>query len=497
MAENRFNLVDEPWMPMAGYGRASLRDVFARREITAPGGTALEKIAIFKLLQAVAQAACTPENDAAWESLGQEGMANACLEYLARWHDAFWLYGERPFLQFPSVARAKLLPYGALMPHVASGNTSVLFQSQAEPRLDDAARAMLLLVSMSCCFSGKKVDKSVALSPGVEKGASAKAGPALCSQGLLHSFFMGNSVRESVWFNLLTREDIATETTFTEGIGTAPWERMPEGEVDGTAEKLRHSLMGRLVPLARFYLLDEDGVHSVEGIQHPDYLRGGIIDPSVAADFSASRPRMIWADPAKRPWRLLTALLSFLKHHETSKFVCPQLKWGAARLRRPGMGTFRLWSGGIRLSSNAGEQYLTGADDVVESEVTLCADYLDSDHSEWFDALQGAMEKVESMGKAVYSSVFSYYKEEKTDAADRYAARAAQEFWQRAEGYFPELSQACATPENGALENVLKRLALCARESYAHACPQDTARQIQLWVRHRPLISGICGKHKG
>ena len=263
--ERRFNLVDEAWIPVAGTGRASLREVFSRYWPGVPGGTPLEKIALFKLLQAIAQAAHTPADEAEWLALGPDGLAEACLAYLERWHEAFWLYGPQPFLQFPAVERAKIVPYGSLLPHIASGNTSVLFQSQVERPLDDGQKALLLLVNMSCCFSGKKVDKAVALSPGIEKSSSAKAGPAICALGLLHSFVLGPSLRETVWRNLLTRDELAEERLYENGVGTPPWERMPRGEADDVAEALKRSLMGRLVPLARFYLLTEAGMHSVEG----------------------------------------------------------------------------------------------------------------------------------------------------------------------------------------------------------------------------------------
>ena len=58
--ERQFNLVDDAWIPVVACGRVSLREAFARPDLTALGGTPLEKIALFKLLQAVAQAARTP-----------------------------------------------------------------------------------------------------------------------------------------------------------------------------------------------------------------------------------------------------------------------------------------------------------------------------------------------------------------------------------------------------------------------------------------------------
>lgn len=474
MAEHRFNLVDEAWIPVAGHGLVSLKDVFSRRELSGFGGSALEKIALFKFLQAVAQAACTPEDDRQWHALGVDGLANACLAYLEKWHEAFWLHGDRPFLQFPQVAGAKKRAYGALMPEIASGNTTRLFHSQVEPELDDARKAMLLLVNMSCCFGGK-----------IERGASAfKPGPALCSQGLLHTFLTGKSLLETVWLNLLTTQDIRQVLHFSEKVGTPPWEQMPTGENDSVAQRLKASLMGRLVPMARFFLLAEDGVHSAEGLQHPDYLHGNVVDPSVTGDFSKSKPKMLWANPSRRPWRAITSLLGFLKQGETSGFVCQQLKWGMARVRRYWQGEFGLWCGGIRLTNTMGEQAPKKDDDTVESEAMLQADWLDRDGSQWFDRLQQAMDGMEATGNKLYGAVCGYYKDCGDSNAADIARQATQHFWQLAERQFSALSQACAGAA-GAEKSTLNKLRQLAEQCYSTACPQGTSRQIQFWAKNR------------
>jgi len=304
MAEKRFNLVEEPWIPVAGQGLVGLRRLFADSRLRALGGSPLHKIAVMKLLLAIAQAAHTPGDDKAWQALGQDGLAEACLAYLDKWHDAFWLYGDRPFLQMPAVAKAKPLPYGALLPDVASGNTSVLFQTQRGPDMTDALRAMVLLVNMSCCLGYKVREKPLVLSPGISKKETWVVGPALCYFGLLHSFLKGSNLRETLWFNLLTGKDIDSMGFFSTGLGTPPWEHMPQGEACPVAQELRHSLMGRLVPMARFILLDDEFVYCVEGICHPNYLRDNIIDPSVAVDFTDKKAQGALGRPVQTPLAL-------------------------------------------------------------------------------------------------------------------------------------------------------------------------------------------------
>ena len=489
MTEKRFNLVDEPWIPVADYGLVSLRQVFLNPQLRAIGGTPLEKIAIMKLLLAIAQAACTPDDNAAWQALGVGGITKACLAYLDKWHEAFWLYGERPFLQMPAVAKAKRLPYGALLPHVASGNATYLFQTQLGPEMTDAQKAMLVLVNMACCFSGKKVDTSTALSPGVTKSASAEAGPALCSQGLLHSFLQGATLLQTLWYNLLTTQDVASIKTFTSGVGRPPWEAMPQGEACPLAEGLRHSLMGRLVPLARFLLLQEDGVCVVEGLRHPNYLHGSVADPSAAIQFNEKRNKALWANPSRRPWRSLASMLAFVDSNPAMTkqiYVCLHLQKGLPKLYAAQAGAFGLWCGGIKLSSHAGAQYLPGQDDVVESEFTLSTDYVGGEHSLWFSAWQRNMGRLEALGAALWGAVHNYYKAQKEDRAQDYAQNACQIFWQLAERCAEELSTACAQEAPAAAEAVMGRMVGSAATAYDTACPQDTARQLQLWARWRP-----------
>lgn len=99
--ENRFNLIDEPWIPIVDVGQVSLRQLFSHAEYRALGGNPVQKIALTKLLLAIAQAAYTPEDDDDWTKSGANGMAKECLKYLDQWHDRFYLYSERPFLQMP------------------------------------------------------------------------------------------------------------------------------------------------------------------------------------------------------------------------------------------------------------------------------------------------------------------------------------------------------------------------------------------------------------
>lgn len=271
MTENRYNLLDEAWIPIADMGKAGLLRVFGGRECRALGGTAVQKIAVLKLLIAMPRQRPrrrTPKNGPQWGrrprrtvyrvSEAVAGMPSGCT-------------ATNRSSRCPPAPRPNSSPMEPPCRRSPRATSTLLTQLQLEPVMSDASRALLLVEQMGFGLGGKKTDNSVILSKGYAKGKSAKPGPSVCHMGLLHSFLLGDSILETVWLNLLTRDIIADAKQWEEGLGAAPWEKMPEGEDCPSARALKASLMGRLVPLSRFCLLREDGLHYTEGIVHPDY----------------------------------------------------------------------------------------------------------------------------------------------------------------------------------------------------------------------------------
>jgi CRISPR system Cascade subunit CasA len=487
--DKHFNLINEPWIPVADKGRVSLRQVFSEPDYRALGGNPVEKIALMKLLLAIAQAAATPADDEAWRTMGADGMARQCIEYLDKWHDRFDLYGERPFLQMPAIAAAELKSYGTLLPEVATGNTTVLKQGQVERALTDAEKAVLLVCLMGFALGGKKTDNSRVLSPGYEgkrndkgKPSTSKPGPSVAHIGLLHTLLQGDNLWQSLRLNLLTRERIEQSQQFPAGIGTVPWEQMPAGEDDTVARQLRQSLVGRLVPLCRFCLLAENGLHYSEGIAHPNY-KEGVCDPTVAVNWSGKEPKALWVNPEKRPWRELTALLGFFAQQQGAGFQCLQLAAGVGRASES-VEAFAIWSGGLRVSNNAGEQYVSGTDDFVESVIWLQSAALGD---LWFAQLQSEMAALDELAKGLYGRVLAYFKTQLVDGGDL-AAQATHLFWQLCERDFQSLLRACDPDEaNVATRHQShRRFADYSQQAYDRYCPKDTARQLDAWARCRP-----------
>jgi CRISPR system Cascade subunit CasA len=483
---DRFNLVDEKWIPVTNEGLASLADIFTQTHFTALGGNPIQKIAVTKLLLAIAQAAYTPENDEDWKRLGAKGMAVKALAYLGEKKDFFWLYGEKPFLQMPSITKAFKQSFGAVSASVATGNTTVLLQTQIERTLTEAEKALLIVELGNFALGGKKTDNSVVLSHGYtgksnDKGkpGTGKQGPALGFKGFLHNFLVGSTMPESLWLNVLTKEQIISTPHLTNGVGVAPWEKMPVGEDCDKARELKTTYLGRLVPLCRFTLLADDGLHYSEGLFYPGYALGGF-DLSTGVDFSAKKPRALWVDPEKRPWRELTSLLAFLANEKKNAFDCYQLRFGLPRARGV-VHTIGVWSGGLSVSSNAGEQYVSGTDDFVESEFSLETSWLGET---WFLQLKAEMTIVKELAKTVYGCTMGFFKQQLTEGKDQ-AAQATNLFWQLAEHHFQALINACGNNTSETTRPLFAQVAIKAYDTY---CPKDTARQLDAWAASRPQL---------
>ncbi|ATO34356.1 type I-E CRISPR-associated protein Cse1/CasA [Dickeya dianthicola] len=500
--ENRFNLIDEPWIPVADIGQVSLKEIFSNPQLRALGGNPVQKIALTKLLLAIAQSAATPLDDDEWRQTGWQGMADKCLSYLDKWHDRFYLYGEKPFLQMPAIRAAEIKSLGVLSPEVSTGNTTVLTETQQEQKANNADKAITVIVQMGFGLSGKKTDNSVVLTAGYQgkqndkgKPASGKAGIAVGHMGLLHSFWLGDSIAHSVWLNLFTSEDIA-ELVMYPTLGIAPWEQMPTGEDDEIAQALKTSLIGRLLPIGKFCLLADGGLHYTDGIAHAGYLEGKA-DPTASVDFAQKKPKALWVNPSKRPWRELTSLLQFIEQGKVGGFDTPQLKRTLKRVSRSA-DQFALWSGGLRVSSNAGEQYASGTDDYVQSEIWLSSHLLGSVFLEY---LKHEMAQLEAIQKQLWGAVVRYFRQlsdidkSGTGKAQPFVANQAEKatgiFWQLCERQAQVLINASDSTEEARLQRLQlrKTFAAYAIQVFDQMCPNDSARQMDAWAQARPNFS--------
>lgn len=502
--ENRYNLIDEPWIKVSEVGLVSLRDLFGPNHYCSLAGSPIQKVSVTKLLLAIAQSACTPEDDEAWAHLGPEGLAQRCLSYLDQCHDRFYLYGARPFLQMPEVKSAAVKSYGTVLPEISTGNTTVLTQSQVEKPLTDADKAMLIVVTTGYALGGKKVSQMVLTPEYKGKTSSAKPGTFVGSSGYLHTFLQGHNLQETLWMNLFTRTQIHDMSHFyPQGLGVAPWENRPSGENCPVAISLKESLMGRLTPLSRFCLLAENGLHYVEGIHHPDHTGGGI-DPSVSSrNVGKTNAEALLTDPHKRPWRMLSSMLAFLQEKQEKSMDCLNLRLNIGRSANHGsISEIGIWSGGLRVSNKSGEQFPAGTDDFLESLIWLNRHWVNGEGDvQWFLRFQTEIKALEKLSGIVRDATSLYFDHQRAGkkaakkAAKAIAGQAVALFWERCNHLYLELIDACSSTDEEIMYALRKKFARFAENAYDAHCPRDTARQIDAWAASSPLFDPAFGRY--
>ena len=518
--ENRFNLIDEPWVPVADHGRVSLRQIFSSPEYRSLGGNPIQKIALFKLLLAIAQAAATPRDEAEWKVLGAEGLAERCLAYLEKWHDRFYLYGDKPFLQMPIVeelvanrtsskkASAKTvakvkdaemdgLPknFGAgFYPDLPSSNNTILSYTLIERDLSDEEKALFIVTIMNFAFGGKRVEADMVSLGGKEMGSrySAPAGPSSGGwTGYLHAFVTTGSIVLDVWINLLSETDVDRTKMWVKGVGNPIWEISLSSESCEIAENYKNSYMATLVAMSRFALLKGDGIYYMDGLNYPS-TKDGWFEPSLILNRSGNDIKTKYADPDKRPWRELDGLLSFVGSTKSQGFECLALKMGIER-GRDHISRFAVWSSGLKVSVNSGDQSVKQSDDYVESIVWIDGDACGQ---EWLEVLKVEMSELDALSSVLWGKVFAYFKNLKADNgkkkenthAGKSASQAKSMFWQLCERDFQELVDQCDQTEDAAVHRhkLRQRFASYVNQAYDKFCPRETARQLDAWAKCRP-----------
>ena len=154
----KFNLIEEPWIPVLGAGRVqevglgeALCEAHRLERIETP--SPLEEAALYRLLLAVLYRALPPVEDTydALALLERGQFDRSALEaYLNRYYDRFFLFhGDAPFLQIPDLPEDKPVPWTKLLPELASGNNPTLFDHTTEENVPlasyaQAARALLV-----------------------------------------------------------------------------------------------------------------------------------------------------------------------------------------------------------------------------------------------------------------------------------------------------------------------------------------------------------------
>ncbi|MDQ0288265.1 type I-E CRISPR-associated protein Cse1/CasA [Oligosphaera ethanolica] len=493
MTEHTFNLIDNGWIHVqSGNDLQSLRQIFTRLELRRLSGNPVEKIAILRLLLAITHAAVSLPNRKAWLQLSLQDLSDIVCSYLDSWHDRFFLHGEQPFMQFRQLDQGKTSPFSVAQLNVATGNKVVLNSWNMPTPIDPPGKVMALLRQSFFACSGKKFDNDIALSPGHAKKPSGTYGTLTGFCGYLHTYLLGETLLDTVKNNLLTDDDLK-QLPFA-GLGRPFWEDMPDGELSKRAQGYKSSYQGQLLPMDKFVFLKEDGMVMTEGITYDTY-KTGLVDPAITMRQDGKDIKTVWAKTDKKPWRELTALLAFLKLDAINK--SPHfLSMGLEKLAYSQGIVMRFWTGGMQLSSNAGEQYISGMDDYVESEFHIP---ISVSTQGGFDFFQQMITELERLAKITYSSVVNYYDILNTEQKVANALVAASKFWEAMEPraqLILDLAFSCSADKQPKIEEEMNVWRKTVLRVYNQSCAKDSARQMTAWVKASPKFSAQTKKGK-
>lgn len=234
--------------------------------------------------------------------------------------------------------------------------------------------------------------------------------------------------------------------------------------------------------LSRFVLLQETGIYYLDGIRYAG-VKNGWVESGLLIDKSKGDIKVKYADPEKRPWRELQALLACNFFSTNSGFECISLKVGIEHLI-DNFEIFSIWCAGLKVTANSGDQSVKQGDDFVESQVWLRCDMLGEI---WFSQLKAEMDGLDEIAKNLYGRVTGYFKEQLVHDS-KLAAQSTNLFWQLCERDFQTLVNSCGQDETSIARRRRLRQGFSryAQEAYDRFCPKETARQLDAWAKCRP-----------
>lgn len=479
---NKYNLCDEKWIPVVSRRRVSLVDIFTDRSLKTLEGNAVQKLALTKLFFAIAQRACRVKDEESWRAVGIEGLAERCKAYLENHHEDFYLYGDKPFLQMP-VLRDLNVPtrqiYYDYQPDLASENNTLMRENDIGRALSDAEKAVFILSLMNYAPSGKRVASNIFLTKGFEKSKSAKAGPSLGGYvGYISSFIVGQSILETVYLNLFTEQDIEYALGDKGYDSLPPWEKMPEGENTEDAILFKQSLWPWYIAVSRFVLLEDEGIRYIEGIQYPSKIEDGYFEPYIMINRNSMKS--VYVDVSKKPWRILPSLLEAVFSGEGDYYECVAIKALLSRARTA-CSVFGIWTGGLRVRSNSGEQFVKQNDDYVESMVFFEANLFDDTY---YNALKTEFAILSKYEQSLVKAVRSYFSEIKVKE-ENMIIKASSYFWQYCDSISGKIIGLC---NDSSIEQINKSIWRNLIDVYDKVCFADTPRQLHIWAKNKPHI---------
>jgi CRISPR system Cascade subunit CasA len=484
---------------------ASLTDLFLRgHEIRDLAVRPHERIAVMRLAMCVAHAALDgPADQDEWETC-VEKLPLSAAQYLKKWQASFELLGSGPrFLQVSDLVETKgdqdeATPASKLDVSLATGNNPTLFDnSGGSDRSFTPGQLALMLLTFQAYSPGGTIGvalwngKPTAGSKSYPKPAPGQSKHAPClPSSMLHAFVRSDNLLETVHLNLITKEK-ATELPGIRTWGRPVWEQMPSSPGDTESSgNATATYLGRLVPLSRAIRFRDSAINLLlaNALDYPSWPEAREATASVKVqEIKGQAERfLVGASLEKAPWRELNAL--------TIKTVSAHSNGGPIALNNlTGTTAFDLWVGGLVADK-------AKVLDTVEAVYHVPAVMLQTAGQQCYEnGVKFAEDAAWKLGRAVSA----YHAElgdnldrpEARDRRDQLRAKANSGFWTQAER---NVSLLLAAVESTAPPSDFqawrqstwgKSIVHSCREAYELACPRQSSRQMQAFVKGLPWLN--------
>jgi CRISPR system Cascade subunit CasA len=286
------------------------------------------------------------------------------------------------------------------------------------------------------------------------------------------SIIRGNTLLATIHFNLVTRQMLAIEP-----FGVPIWDHFPDGQLGKLAEENVRSYLGRLTPLSRAILLNQDSrrmtlANGLSYLKMPE-SRDSMATVIVRGQGNNERHGYLNINLEKNPWRELTAVLTASHRQQIGS------AYALAHLLEVEQGCFDLWVGG--LVADKGKLI-----DAAEWVFAIPAHLLQARPLATYEnGIQAANQGGESLRAAVKEYCAGEKAGLKLDPGV-YTAKAIPIYWSLLDARCLELIE-LANAEAG-LEPWRKRCRQAMTGAYEQACPHTTARQIEAFVAGRKRL---------
>lgn len=504
------NLTTGKWIPVVWANgladKVSLLDVFQQgSEIQDLAVRPHERIALMRLLICIAQAALDGPKDREEWRRSRDRLSGAAVDYLRKWAHAFELFGDgQRFLQVEGVVSAKTdtnddPPLASKMDTaLATGNASTLFDNGGgSERAFEPARLSLMLLTFQCFGPGGLLSECLWRGTKTKKAGNVAA-PCLAGKMIQTFLYDRESLRTSVYMNLLHREQVALFQAW----GVPVWEKMPQGPTDATAiENASRTYLGRLVPACRAVRLAANGRSMIWGslISYPNFADSQWRDPAATIFLRKQKDgepvrTQLAGDVKRAVWRELHSI-SVLNKADQNGLGGPLALMNADDLE------------GVDIVSGAvvhEPMKTTNTVDVIESVLHVPRGMLgEVGQTRYSDGVNFA----ESCGRRLTAAVSLWHRAlhdelERAEFRKRgnlVKHKAASHYWTAIEQKVPMLLALVEDPTplrpEGAERDVWaatnwgKALAHAARDAYDLACPRGTPRQMKAYVLGLNVIS--------